>query len=115
MERASIGDHARASLAEHRRKEVRSESRATMLALACLRGLPYATVEPGTSLSEKQFIALMARVEKLVRRYGVRWTEYPSTPEAIAEREQAIRDEDTATKLWLAEAGACYRSRVTGM
>lgn len=115
LERTSIGDHGRAKLSDHRRNEVRSESRATMLAIACLRGKPYAQIEPGTSLTEKQFINLMTRVRTLVRRYGARWSEYPTDPEAIAEREEAIRAEDTATKLWLAEAGACYRNRVTGM
>lgn len=108
-------DHARMMLSQHRRKEVRNEGRATLLALACLRGKPYAEVEPRTSLSQEQFEALIVRVYRLVRRYGARWTKYPSTEDGVREREGAIRIEDTATKFWLDEALACYKSRVTGM
>jgi hypothetical protein len=112
-ERMAVPD-MRAKLSEHRRREVRSEARAAGLAIAFLRGIPYGRVEPSTSLTDRQFMQLLGRVEKLVRRYGSRFYPYPKDPEAIAQREATIRFEDTALAFWLEQALACYKERVTG-
>lgn len=60
----------RMDIAEHRRVDVRQESRATHLARAYIKGIPYRKVEASTHSSVYDMAYIKGRVEKLVKKYG---------------------------------------------
>ena len=58
----------RGSLVSHRRWDVRNESRATYLARAYLKGMPYKVVEP--NVREKLWAPVMESLIRMVMKYG---------------------------------------------
>ena len=60
----------RESLAMHRRWNVRNESRATGLARAYLKGVPYQVVEPSCKDTMKRSLVL-SRVLNMANKYGL--------------------------------------------
>lgn len=58
----------RGSLTSHRRWDVRNEARATYLARAYLKGMPYKVVEP--NVREKLWAPVMESLIRMVMKYG---------------------------------------------
>ena len=69
-EQAKKLDRARHSLYEHRTWDVRRETRATNLARAFIKGMPYRKVEPKTNPNSYEMGYMTGRIEKLVKKYA---------------------------------------------
>jgi len=57
-------------IAEHRRTIVRDEARATQLAIACIKGRPYTTVEPKCNNLWHRDNFIVPKVEAMCKRYA---------------------------------------------
>ena len=68
-ENAARYEKTRLSLYEHRIDVVRSECRATNLARAYIKGMPYRAVERSTRASATEQGRLIKRVHKLINKY----------------------------------------------
>lgn len=75
----------RQSLYQHRTWDVRRESRATNLARAYIKGVPYRAVEPKTHRNDYETAYMTGRVEKLVKKYAPQDGGIEKTREGIQE------------------------------